>query len=139
MEKICIPRIPLFIVHTWCTELSQTFVASSLVCAKNGQGLCHLQYLVISSMQRRRRREHLRNLVTCSDVRRIGRHMFHCRNSQLINQNQERWQTVVTCFVQWVCHAINKSFMSFLPERTSIFRSQNYLPYACCHDEVRLL
>ena len=57
---------------------------------------------------------------------------FHCRNSQLINQKQERGQTVVTCIVQWVCHAINKSYVSFLPQRTSIFRPQNYLAYACC-------
>ena len=51
MEKICIPRIPLCIVHTWCTEHSlgsQAFVASSLARAKNGQGksLCHLQYFI---------------------------------------------------------------------------------------------
>ena len=48
---------------------------------------------------------------------------FHCRDSQLINQKQEQVQTVVTCIVQWVCHAINKSSICvFLPQRTSIFR-----------------
>ena len=30
-------------------------------------------------------------------------------HSQLINQTQERGQTVVTHSVQWVCQAINKS------------------------------
>ena len=39
----------------------------------------------------------------------------------------------VTCITQWVCHAINKSSICvFLPQRTSIFRPQNYLAYACC-------
>ena len=62
-------------VH-WCTELSPIKLLTSL---------CHLQYLVISSMQIRRQGESLGNLVTCSDVRRIRR-KTHCTNSQIIDQ-----------------------------------------------------
>ena len=35
--------------------------------------------------------------------------LSYCMNSQLINQTQERGQMVVTCSVQWVGHAVNKS------------------------------
>ena len=49
----------------------------------------------------------------------------------MIKQTQERGQTVITCSVQWVCHAINKS-SSICVFSTSIFRPQNYLAYACC-------
>ena len=57
----------------------------------------------------------------------------YCTNSQLINQTQEWGQTVVTCSVHWVCHVVNKSMdVSFLPQRTGMFRPQYYLAYACC-------
>ena len=70
-----------------------------------------------------------------SDVRRIRRHkrlLSYCTNSQLINQTQKWGQTVVTCSVQWVCHVVNRSMnVSFLPQRTGMFRPQYYLAYAC--------
>ena len=64
---------------------------------------------------------------------RHGTAVLYCTNSHLINQTQERGQTVVTCSVQWVCHAVNESMdVSFLPQRTGMFRPQYYLAYACC-------
>ena len=87
-------------------------------------------------MQIRMRREHLRNLVTCSDVRRIRRktHGSHCLIEWIhnwSNRHRKQGQTVITRSVQWVCHAINKS-SSICVFSTSIFRPQNYLAYACC-------
>ena len=59
--------------------------------------------------------------------------MSHCTNSQLINQTQEWGQTVLTCSVQWVCHAFNKWSYVMCPQRTSTFIGlQNYLAFACC-------
>ena len=43
-----------------------------------------------------------------SEERHMGL-LSYCTNSQLINQTQEQGQTVLTCSVQWVCHAVKKS------------------------------
>ena len=53
-------------------------------------------------------------------------------HSQLINQTQERGQTVVIHSVQWVCHPINNSSMCLFYPKHNNFRPQNYLAYACC-------
>ena len=62
--------------------------------------------------------------------------LFHCMNSQLINQTQEWGLTVVTHSVQWFAMQLinHLIYASFLPQRTGIFRPQkfNYLAYACC-------
>ena len=88
-------------------------------------------------MQIRRHREHLRNLVTCSDVRRIRRktHGSHClewiHNWSTRHRNEARqwWLTVYSGFAKQL---INLLHVSFLLQRTSIFRPQNCLAYACC-------
>ena len=89
-------------------------------------------------MQIRRHREHLRNLVTCSDVRRIRRktHGSHClewiHNWSTRHRNETRqWSlTVYSGFAKQLINLL--LYVSFLLQRTSIFRPQNCLAYACC-------
>ena len=131
MEKICIQRIPLCIVHTWCTELSlclQAFVTSSiwlfLECKYRSTG-------------RSRKSSHVQLCQENQKWRHIGATVY--TNSQLISPPDKEWgQTVLTCGIQWVCHAINKiSYICVFskPPKTGILRPpylQNYLAYACC-------
>ena len=107
----------LCIFHTCCTELSlcsQAFVTSSiwffLVCKIN------------TKAQGRSGKS-----STCSDVRRIRKHMGHCRNVGIHNWSTRHRKEARQCSLavysgfamQLIYHLV---YVSFLPQRTSIFR-----------------
>ena len=90
-------------------------------------------------MQIWRHRKHLRNPVTCSDVRRSRREMYesHCliewiHNWSTGHRNEARqWSLAV--YSGFAMQLINLFlYASFLPKRTSIYRRQNCLAFACC-------